>query len=232
MDDIRNEELEINLLHLFKVILRKWYWIALSIVVITLIAGLYAYLGLEDEYTTETSMIVQVDSTDSDYTNLMTGQRLVDTYTEIAKSTKVLAEVNSRIPEYDLELSQIASMITVSPVNDTLIVNVSVTGENKYMVMAIANTVTEVVKEQSQDFDGLEEIEVFDFAQIPQIPSGPNRMMYVIVGVLLGSVLGVGVVLAIELLDKNIKTEDDLERYLHLRTLGVIPNYDMEEASK
>ena len=54
-------------------------------------------------------------------------------------------------------------------------------------------------------------------------------MMYLAVGILLGGMIGVGLVLGVEFLDKNIKVGKDIENVLGLRLLGIIPDYDMDE---
>ena len=230
MEEVRDQDMNIDIVHLVKILLRKWKLIVLITGLITVLATLYAYLVLDDKYTTETSMIVQVESTvDSEYTSLITGQRLVDTYSEIAKSNKVLEEVLVRNTAYGLTVEDLNKMITVNSVNDTLIVKLTVEGTDKNMIANIANSVTQIVQEQSTEYDGLEDIEIFDSANIPISPSGPNRLLYVVTGILLGGMIGVSIVLLIELLDKNIKSDTDVEKHLGLRVLGTIPDYDMEE---
>jgi len=86
-------------------------------------------------------------------------------------------------------------------------------------------TVATNVKKEEPLF---EDVEVLDEAKVPASPSGPNRMLYIAVGILLGGMVGVGLVLGFEFLDKDIKTGKDIESHLGLRLLGVIPEYDLE----
>ena len=229
MEHVDNQELEIDLLSLLRVILRKWWLIGIITFLGLLVAGGYAYLVKDDEYTAESSMIVQVTSTgDSDYTNLLTGQRLVDTYTEISKSNRVLNEL---IDNLDLSISAVnlRNMISVNSVNDTLIIELKVVSEDPVLAKNIANEVVSIVQELSAEFEGLENVEILDVASTPVNPSGPNRILYIAVGILLGGMIGVGIVLGFEFLDKNIKTGKDVENILGLRLLGTIPEYDMDE---
>lgn len=229
MDPEMNQELEIDLISLVKVLLRKWWLIGAITFVGLLATGLYAYLVLDDVYTAESSMIVQVTNTgDSDYTNLLTGQRLVDTYTEIAQSSRVLDEL---IDNLDLEYSksQLRSMINVSSVNDTLIIRLNVENNDPVLARDIANEVVDIVRQLSTEFENLDNVEVLDTAAAPENPSGPNRILYMAVGILLGGMVGVGIVLAFEYLDKNIKKAKDIEQHLGIRVLGTIPEYDLDE---
>ncbi len=229
MDEKMNQDQEIDLVSLIKVIIRKWWLIGIITFIGLISAAGYAYMILDDEYTAESSMIVQVTSEgDSDYTNLLTGQRLVDTYTEIAQSNRVLSELRLNLG-IDLTNLELKNMISVNSVNDTLIVALTVVSEDPVLARRIANELVVIVQDLSTEFEGLDNVEVLDTATTPVNPSGPNRLLYVAVGILLGGMLGVGFVLAVEFLDKNIKTGKDIENILGLRLLGTIPDYEMDE---
>lgn len=66
-------------------------------------------------------------------------------------------------------------------------------------------------------------ISVVDYAIVPDSPVGPARMRIVILALVLG--LGTGVVLALflEYLDDTVHSADDVERFLRLPALAVIP---------
>jgi len=229
MNEEKSQELEIDILHLIKMILEKWWLIGLVTALSLILVGGYAYLGLDDQYTAESSMIVQVtNSEDSDYTNLLTGQRLVDTYTEIAQSNRVLEALRLNL-YIELTNSELRNIISVHSVNDTLIIELDVVNEDPKLAADIANEVVAIVKELSDTYDGLESVEILDTATIPVTPSGPNRMLYAAVGTLLGGGVGIGIVLAIEFLDKKLKTPKDIENILGLRLLGTIPHYDLNK---
>ena len=229
MGQNENQEVELDLIHIIKIILRRWILIGVITFAVTILAFGYAYLMLDDVYTAESSMIVQVTNTgDSDYTALLTGQRLVDTYTEIAESNRVLEELKTNLV-IDYTNSQLRNMISVISVNDTLIVNLTVESNDPELAKDIANELVSIVKNLSTEFDGLEDVEILDTALTPTSPSGPNRLLYLMVGVLLGGMIGVGIVLAFEFLNKDIKNGKDVEKILGLRLLGRIPNYDMHE---
>ncbi len=226
MNEEMNQELEIDLISLFKLLVRKWWLITIITIVGFVAATFYAYGMLDDVYSAEASMIVQVTSTgDSDYTNLLTGQRLVDTYTEIATSNRVLDELINNL-NLDLSKTELRNMINVSGVKDTLIIQLDVESTDASLAKDIANEIVTIVKQLSTQYENLDNVEVLDTAQTPEMPSGPNRLLYVVVGILLGGMVGVGIVLAIEFLDRTIKTTKDVENLLGVRVLGVIPYYE------
>lgn len=68
-------------------------------------------------------------------------------------------------------------------------------------------------------------VEVVEPAEPPpdNRPVSPNLLLNVLLSIVLGVVAGVGLAYFIEYLDTSVKTVDDVERYLGLPVLGVIP---------
>jgi capsular polysaccharide biosynthesis protein len=54
----------------------------------------------------------------------------------------------------------------------------------------------------------------------------PNLATNIAIAVVLGMMLGVGIIFLIEFLDNTIKTAEDVQKYLDLPVLGVIPGFD------
>lgn len=227
MEDTQQTQ-EIDLLSLFRMIFNKWYIILISTIVCFGLASIYAYGMLDDDYTAQTSMIILVDNdVQSDEQNFNFSQKLTKTYTELAKSDLVVQEVIKSL-SLDYTNEQLRKMMTISGVQDTPVIKLSVETKDPQLAKNIANKTVEVMQVVSLQFEGFDNIEVLDVAQIPAIPSGPNRILYVAIGIILGGILGVGMIFVMELVDHSIKTPDDIERKLGLRTLAIIPDYQME----
>src|ERR1700691_3165128 len=66
-------------------------------------------------------------------------------------------------------------------------------------------------------------VSVVNPAEVPEGPSGPRKML----ALMLAAMVGLGVVLAvrfgIEFLDNTLKNPEEAENYLHLPNLGVVP---------
>lgn len=222
------KELELDLMELFYIILRKWKLIVAACIVFASLGGVYAYTRLEDEYTASSSMIVQVTNNgDSEYTNLLRGQTLVGTYTEISESTHALSELKSNL-ELDYSIATLKDMITITGVSDTLIIGLKVESFNPKEAEEIANELVLIVQRLSIEYEGLDNVEILDVATIPNSPSGPNRLMYIAIGFVLGGMLSVITVLAFEFLDRSVKTSKDLENSLGIRLLTSISDYKVE----
>jgi protein tyrosine kinase modulator len=68
-----------------------------------------------------------------------------------------------------------------------------------------------------------EQYRVVDPPNLPQKPSYPKRWMFALGGLGGGLILGLGLALLLEALDKSIRTEHDVHYYLNLRALAMIP---------
>jgi len=63
-----------------------------------------------------------------------------------------------------------------------------------------------------------------DPAKPPRQPYKPNKMLNLALGLMAGLILGVGLAFFVEHLDSSVKTPDDIDRYIKLPSLGVIPS--------
>ncbi len=66
-------------------------------------------------------------------------------------------------------------------------------------------------------------VELVDPAEPPTRPIGPRHVLNITLGLILGLIGGIGVAFFLEYLDTSIKTVDDIERYLGLPVIGIIP---------
>src|SRR6266404_5903111 len=66
-------------------------------------------------------------------------------------------------------------------------------------------------------------ISIVDYAIVPEAPVGPARLRSVMLAFVLSLALGVGLALFLEYLDDSVHSTDDVERFLRLPALAVIP---------
>lgn len=69
-------------------------------------------------------------------------------------------------------------------------------------------------------------IRVVDYAVKPGSPVGVNRLMGVMVAFPLSLIFGIALALLLDFLDDTVKSEQDVDRYFRLPTMGVIPSLE------
>jgi polysaccharide biosynthesis transport protein len=68
-------------------------------------------------------------------------------------------------------------------------------------------------------------IRIVDKALEPTTPIRPNKKANILLALIVGFLGGVALALTIEYLDDTLKTQDDVERFIQLPVLGVVPHY-------
>jgi capsular exopolysaccharide synthesis family protein len=68
-------------------------------------------------------------------------------------------------------------------------------------------------------------ISILDRAEIPQRPAKPNKRLNLMLGALLGLFGGLGLALLLEHLNNTLRNPEEVERYLGLPNLVVVPDY-------
>ncbi len=74
---------------------------------------------------------------------------------------------------------------------------------------------------------GLEDsnVRIIEAATPPTVPIRPRQTRNLVVSIVAGLILAFGVAFALEYLDTTVKTPDDVERYLGLSVIGVVPAF-------
>ncbi|HEV2835528.1 MAG TPA: exopolysaccharide transport family protein, partial [Pyrinomonadaceae bacterium] len=68
------------------------------------------------------------------------------------------------------------------------------------------------------------EVSIENYSRVPRSPVGPPRLRNVIIALLLSLVAGIGLAFLLDFLDDTVKSLDDVDRYVHLPALAMIPN--------
>lgn len=82
----------------------------------------------------------------------------------------------------------------------------------------ISRTSEQSITEKAQNIN----VWVVEKAQVPQIPSKPNKKRNILLGIIMGLFGGIGLALFIEYLDNTIKTPDDIEERYNIPVLATI----------
>ena len=177
-------------------------------------------------YKTSTTVVL-AQSSDKNITSQATlndvnlNQKLVATYTEIVKSKLVLQQA---IDELGLETSvnDLAKHVTVTAVEDTEILKITVEDGNKEIAAQIANKIADIFTKEIKNIYKLENVSALDVAQTPEGVSNNTTIRDGVIAFLL-SVFGISAIaFIVYYFDDTIKYNDELERKIKMPIAGKI----------
>jgi uncharacterized protein involved in exopolysaccharide biosynthesis len=100
----------------------------------------------------------------------------------------------------------------------------SILKRNVEMNQNLYNSLLSRVKEADITGDiNVSNIRITEEAQSPTSPVSPNKKRNLLLGVVLGLMIGIGISFFWEYLDRSLRTEEDVQKYLGLPVLAVIP---------
>ena len=217
------DEMEIDLKELFFALLNKWYLIGLSVFLCAVLGLLSAMFLIPKKFESRTSIyIYNQQSENMTYTDLQTGSTLTKDYEVLVKGRTVLESAVEAL-DLDLTYEQINSMVTVNVPANTRIVEIVVQTTDPYLSRDIADAVREISSKNISKVMGVDAVNVVEKANLPEEKCSPSITKFTLLGAVAGLVLSCGIVTVLFLLNDTIRTQDDVEKYLGLSTIGIIP---------
>ncbi len=219
------DEIEIDLRELVGVVLH-WFWlIAICAIVAGVIGFAVSKFAMTPMYDSTTKIIVLSKSNESSlaYSDLQISSQLVNDYPDLIKSRYVLETVIENCG-LDEGYGSLYNRVTVSSSTNSRIISITVKDADPYRAKEIADEIREVSAVRITEITDIEAVNMVDEANLPKQPSEPSVTKITLLAFILGGFACAGVVVVRYLLDDTIKTADDIERYLGLSSLGLIPD--------
>ncbi|MBD5519268.1 MAG: protein-tyrosine kinase [Lachnospiraceae bacterium] len=218
-------EIEIDLLEIIHILLSR-FWIILGAGVIAALIcfGISGYI-LAPVYESNTKIYIlnKTDNTTVTYTDVQMGTQLTKDYAELINSRYVIEKVIGQLSLEDMEYKDLMKKVSVNTPVDTRIVSITVEHTDPALAQKIANCIREVAGEHIQNVMDIEAVNVVEAANMPMEKSGPSIVKWTLAGGFAGVFFASAVILIIFLLDDTIKSSEDVEKYLGLSTLAMIP---------
>ena len=221
---VNQKETEMDLLELFHHLKKKIPLLLAACLICAVATFAVTTLLIPQKYTavtrvyvlnrSEDTAVVSADFSLSDY--------MINDYKVLITGRNVTKEVISQL-NLDMTHRELSKMIQVSAPDNTRVLQISVTDTEAQRAAEIANGVRDVAVAQIKAIMDVDAVNLVYAADIPEEPASPNVWKNTLVGALVGLLAAAGVYSVIFLLDDTIRTEEDVERYLGISTVGVIP---------
>ena len=219
-----DDEIEIDLLELFYALRHRWWAILLALVIGAGAAGVYTKKLIAPHYqSTSMFYVLSKEATLASLADLQIGSQLTKDYSVIIKSRPVLQEVIDK-QNLDLTTDELGEMITIDNPKDTRILSITVEDIEPMRAKAIVDEVTKSASNYIGDIMEMVPPKVIEDGVVAVKPSSPSVKKNAAVGGLGLAVLVCGLICLKTVLDDTIKSEEDIEKYLGLSVLAVIPD--------
>ena len=226
---MENEEYDtIDLLEVLNAV-RQHIAVLILCTLATAIAGFaITHFLITPQYESSALMIV---NTRQDTTSTVTidqinsATKLVSTYSIIIKSDTVLQQIIDDLG-LSLSYSDLKGRVTVSAVDDTQVMKITVRSNNPEWARQVCDGITAVSPDVILEAVEAGSVKVISQASYSDVPVSPNIKKNTMLGAMVGLVLCLGVIFLQVILDNKINTEEDVAKYLDMTVVGVIPVYE------
>ncbi|WP_275127481.1 YveK family protein, partial [Staphylococcus haemolyticus] len=201
---------------------KNWKLILLLPIIFMLISVLITMFLMKPEYEANTQVLVNQKEKNSELMaqEVQSNIQLVNTYSEILKSPRILDEVAKKNNKYSA--SDIKGMLTVTTQAESQILNVNVENGSKKDAEKVANDIANVFSDKMPDIMNVDNVSVLSSAKGTASKVSPNLLLNLAIGLILGLILSLIVIVLKEMFDKRIRTEEDIEKELNIPVLGSI----------
>lgn len=250
-------EKEISLQEILGILLSHLRLIIIVTILAGIAGYSYAKFVLPLQYTAKIKILVtngsRAQSEDDDnqisVQDQTAARNLTATYIVILDDTSVYEAISDRlIAEYEVEdlknyftvnmdaegreyipENQIKRLISMSAVNNTEVLQVTVTSEVPKFSADICRYISELAPEIIIRTMKAGSVETVSPAKEPTSPSGPNIMRYMLLGLAAGFAVSVVIALLSSLLDNTVKSGEDIKEHFGVPVLAEIPDIFMDE---
>jgi capsular polysaccharide biosynthesis protein len=162
--------------------------------------------------------------------DLNLGTSLSSDYEELLKTRPVILAVIKELGLEDTyDYDALCSMISISTIDGTRILKIVVTSTDPEEAEQIANCLAEKGIEYLPEVMETSEPNMAEQAIVPTRKSSPSITKNAIMGGMLAAVLYMAVLVVLFLLDDTIKDAEDVEKFLGMMPMSVIPEGYMGE---
>lgn len=220
---------EINLRDLLSYF-KKHLILFIVVVLFVVSAGtIYSVFILKPEYKSQATVILSSDkSKNTVQSEINANKNLIDTYTEVVKSHRVLDRVKSEMQIEDT-YEQLVKKVTVASLKDTEIISISVVDLNKNHSYSLANKIADTFTDEIGQIYNDKSVNVLDRAVEPQKPYNVDIIKQEAIYAAAGIVLATAVIFLMFYFDRTIKTTEQIEQLFKLPIYGKVRKLETEK---
>ncbi len=221
---------EFNFGRIVSILLPKWPLIVISTILVGAMAFLYSTFLITPLYQAGGTLYISGDTDDVvkdvNLSDLVLSQELAKTYGQILSSNTFFKEV-AQESGLDYTYDEIQDMTSITNVEETGILYVSVVHSNPKVAYKLTNCILEKAPQELERIVVRGTATVIDPAELPEHPASPSIPRNTLLGMLIGAFLAVAGVLLRDLFDSTFKNAEQIEKDFGIPVLGSIPTIEI-----
>lgn len=216
----------VDLSKVLKVLKQNLKWIVIIPVVFLVITMVLTYFFMTPKYASSTQILVNKKESNSQFMaqEVQSNLQLVNTYAEIIKSPRILESVSKNL-DREFSSSEILSMLTVNNQSQSQILNISVKSNSRATSKKVANEVAKVFSKDIKKIMNVDNVSILSKADVKAVQVSPKPLVNAGIGIFLGLIVALLFIFLKQVLDKSLKTEEDVAEILDLPVLGIIQDF-------
>lgn len=221
-----DDEIVIDLGRIFFELRKYWKFIVILAAVCGLIAFSISSFFMTEQYESRAKIYLKPemrqDAAGIDYSSINANKMMVNNYMAMLKGDTLMGEVAEKVGG-DHSKQSIKNCITVSNADDTEVIDVVAVTDNAQESQKIVKTTISAFSAQMKKELDVKNILIIDKASLNEVPVSPNVLKNTVLGIMLGIIAALGIVAVKVILDKRLRTKEEVENYLGIPVLASIP---------
>lgn len=216
-----------DILGFLSLIRSKIAYAFLMLVLGGILSGVITKFFIKPTYSATTKLYVVSSSGDAlvNFSDLQVGESLTSDYEELILTRPILESVIRNLGLEDVyTYDELKETITITNPDDTRILNITVNTHNPQYSMDIANELADQAVNKLDDLMDTAPPNIAERAVYPERQTSPNMIKNILIGCIIFSAGYIMILFVMFTLDNKINNEDDVEKYLGIPPIGVIPD--------
>lgn len=222
---------EINIRDFYEYLKERVTIIILSVILaILLVIGYDCFLKVP-KYSTYTTIALVKEGTEVTQNDLTVNKTLVDSYSILVKSKKVLGKVIENL-NLNCSVEELAKEINVTSVNDTEYIKITVEDVSARRAYNITKSISKVFSKEVQEIYNMNNVSIVDEPEVSNEVSNDTLKRDLVLGFAGGLFITIGILFVLYYFDDTIKNSENIEEELELPVIAKVFKSRIENVKK
>ena len=225
----------LNIKDILKILKNRVSIIIITALITTIGSIILSYFFIKPIYATTAKLFIGMPTINDDGSGNSSWDfsyytQLIEPYSEIIKSDELIERA---IKRGNLSISQQAlSNSLMVDIGTGQVMNLSIYTSNSKDGVKILDAIIKEFIETSSKLITKSNVSVLSYPKYPIAPVSPNKPKNIIFGFCFGLALGISLVLIINYFDNSVKGKNDIEEFVGVPLIGLVPMYTKKKKRK